>query len=106
MPGAVPTSPEAFQIQVELPQNRLQSVKGIGELPVMQNGHMDTELSNIADLKLGTMPGLIERNNGQRVVSLTANLSGITLGDAAPRLKAAVARAGTPPRGISAKYRS
>jgi multidrug efflux pump subunit AcrB len=83
----------------------LQSVKGIGELPVMQNGRMDTELSNIADLKLGTMPGLIERNNGQRVVSLTANLSGITLGEAAPRLKAAVARAGTPPRGISVKYR-
>jgi multidrug efflux pump subunit AcrB len=100
-----PTSGNAFQIQVELPQNRLQSVKGIGELPVMQNGHMDTELSNIADLKLGTMPGLIERSNGQRVVSLTANLSGITLGEAAPRLKAAVARAGTPPRGISVKYR-
>jgi multidrug efflux pump subunit AcrB len=100
-----PTSGNAFQIQVELPQNRLQSVKDIGELPVMQNGPMDTQLSNIADLKLGTMPGLIERINGQRVVSLTANLSGITLGEAALRLKAAVARAGTPPRGISVQYR-
>jgi multidrug efflux pump subunit AcrB len=100
-----PISGNAFQIQVELPQNRLQSVQGIGELPVMLNDHMDTQLSNIADLKLGTMPGLIERNNGQRVVSLTANLSGITLGEAAPRLKAAVARAGVPPRGISVKYR-
>ncbi len=100
-----PTSGNAFQIQVELPQNRLQSVKDIGELPVMQNGPMDTQLSNIADLKLGTMPGLIERINGQRVVSLTANLSGTTLGEAALRLKAAVARAGTPPRGISVQYR-
>ncbi len=100
-----PTSGNAFQIQVELPQNRLQSVKDIGELPVMQNGPMDTQLSNIADLKLGTMPGLIERINGQRVVSLTANLSGTTLGEAALRLKAAVARAGKPPRGISVQYR-
>ena len=29
------------------------------------------------------MPGLIERYNGQRVVSLTANIHGITLGEAA-----------------------
>jgi multidrug efflux pump subunit AcrB len=51
------------------------------------------------------MPGLIERNNGQRVVSLTANIHGITLGDAAAQLRKAVAKAGTPPRGISVKYR-
>ena len=30
------------------------------------------------------MPGLIERNNGQRVISLTANLHGITLGEPRP----------------------
>jgi multidrug efflux pump subunit AcrB len=100
-----PNSGNAFQIQVQLPQNRVQSVEDIGELPVMQNGRMDTELRNIADLKLGTMPGLIERNNGQRVISLTANLSGLTLGEAVPKLNAAVARAGTPPRGITVKYR-
>ena len=100
-----PVSGNAFQIQVELPQNRMQSVEEIGELPIMQNGHADTELTNIADLKLGTMPGLIERNNGQRVVSLTANISGVTLGDAARELKAAIARAGTPPRAVSVGFR-
>ncbi|MCC7499803.1 MAG: efflux RND transporter permease subunit [Bryobacterales bacterium] len=100
-----PNSGNAFQIQVQLPQNRMQSVEDVGELPVMQNGRMDTELTNIADLKLGTMPGLIERNNGQRVISLTANLSGMTLGEAVPKLNAALARAGAPPRGISVKYR-
>jgi len=100
-----PNSGNAFQIQVQLPQNRMQSVEDIGELPVMQNGRMDTELTNIADLKLGTMPGLIERNNGQRVISLTANLSGMTLGEAVPKLNATLARAGAPPRGISVKYR-
>ncbi len=100
-----PNSGNAFQIQVQLPQNREQSVEELGELPVMQNGRTDTELTNIADLKLGTMPGMIERNNGQRVISLTANLSGATLGEAVPALNAALARAGTPPRGISIKYR-
>jgi multidrug efflux pump subunit AcrB len=100
-----PNSGNAFQIQVELPQNRLQTLKSMGELGVMQNGRMDTQLSNVAEMKLGTMPGLIERSNGQRVVSLTANLNGITLGEASPRLKAAVARTGAPPRGVSVKYR-
>ncbi len=40
----------------------------------MKNGELNTQLRNIATLNPGTMPGLIERYNGQRVVSLTANL--------------------------------
>lgn len=71
----------------------------------MKDGRMDTQLRNIADLKLGSMPGLIERNNGQRVVSLTANLSGLTLGEALPALRDAIRRAGTPPRGVTVKDR-
>jgi multidrug efflux pump subunit AcrB len=100
-----PNSGNAFQIQIQLPQNRMQSAEEVGQLPVMNNGRMDTQLTNLASLKLGTMPGLLERNNGQRVISLTANLSGVTLGEAAPQLNAAIAHAGTPPRGISVKYR-
>jgi multidrug efflux pump subunit AcrB len=100
-----PTSGNAFQIQVQLPQNRVQSAEDLGKLPVMQNGRTDTELTNIAVLKLGTMPGMIERNNGQRVISLTANLHGVTLGEAVPTLNAALARAGAPPRGITVRYR-
>jgi multidrug efflux pump subunit AcrB len=96
---------QAFQIQVELPQNRIQSVDALGNLPVMRNGQQDTELMNIATLKPGAMPGLIERYNGQRVVSLTANLHGITLGEAVPDLKRAIANAGTRPRGVSVQFR-
>ncbi|HEY7334280.1 MAG TPA: efflux RND transporter permease subunit [Bryobacteraceae bacterium] len=100
-----PKSGNAFQIQVELPQYRMQSVDDVGELPIMRDGRADTELNNIAQLKLGTMPGLIERYNGQRVVSLTANVHGVTLGQAAPQLNAALARAGAPPRGVSVTLR-
>jgi len=100
-----PTSGNAFQIQVELPQYRMQSVDEIGELPIMLNGRTGTELTNIAQLKLGTMPGLIERYNGERVVSLTANVHSITIGEAAQQLNAAVAHAGTPPRGVSVTLR-
>ena len=58
-------------------------------------------LDDIASLKPGTMPGEIDRYNGQRVVSLTANIHDITLGEAAARLKQAMAAAGAPPRGVS-----
>ena len=100
-----PVSGNAFQIQVELPQQRLQGIDELGDLPVMQKGRSDTRLVDIATLKAGTMPGLIERYNGQRVVSLTANLHGTTLGEAVQRINAAIARAGTPPRGINVTLR-
>ena len=95
-----PNSGNAFQIQVQLPQNQIQSVDAIGRLPVMPDRPSETQLDNIASLKLGTMPGLIERYNGQHIISLTANIHGITLGEAAPKLNQALAGAGAPPRGV------
>jgi multidrug efflux pump subunit AcrB len=95
-----PTSGNAFQIQVQLPQNRIQSLEAIGSLPVMPSGSTEPQLDNIATMKLGTMPGLIERFNGQHIISLTANIHGLTLGEAAPKITQALAGAGAPPRGV------
>ena len=100
-----PASGNAFQIQVELPQNRIQSVEQVGNLPVMKGGQSEPRLTDIAGLKLGTMPGLIERYNGQHVVSLTANIHGLTLGETAPKLNRALASAGPPRKGVTVKLR-
>ncbi len=100
-----PASGNGFQIQVQLPQNRIQSVTEIGELPVMLDSHSHPQLMDVAGLKTGNMPGLIERYNGQRVVSLTANIHGLTLGQAAKRLDQAIAAAGAPPRGVTVRVR-
>jgi multidrug efflux pump subunit AcrB len=100
-----PVSGNAFQIQTQLPQSRMQGVEQIGGLPVMRDGQPEPQLSDIAALATGTMPGMIERYNGQRVVSLTANIEGITLGQAAPRIARAVAAAGAPPRGVTVRMR-
>jgi len=100
-----PNSGQAFQIQVQLPQNRIQSIEALGSVPVMKSGRQETQLTNIATLKPGTMPGLIERYNGQRVVSLTANLHGITLGEAVPQIQKAMTNAGMPPRGVNVQFR-
>jgi multidrug efflux pump subunit AcrB len=100
-----PNSGNAFQIQVEIPQNRMQSVEAVGNIPVMRDHAGETRLTDIASLKLGTMPGLIERFNGQHVVSLTANIHGLALGEAALRLNQALAAAGSAPRGVTVKTR-
>ncbi len=100
-----PNSGNAFQIQVQLPQNRMQSVESVGNVPVMQNPRGDTRLVDIASMKLGVMPALIERYNGQHVVSLTANLHGITLGDAAQKINQALAKVGEAPKGVTVKMR-
>jgi multidrug efflux pump subunit AcrB len=100
-----PASGNGFQIQVQLPQNRIQSVDEIGTIPLMMDGRQRPQLTDVAAMKLGTMPGLAERYNGQRVVSLTANIHGLTLGQAAGRLNQAMSAAGAPPKGITVKLR-
>ncbi len=100
-----PASGNAFQIQVEVPQNRVQSVDDVANLPVMQNGESRPLLSDVAEIKLGKAQGLVERYNMQRVVSLTANIHGVPLGEAAKQIRAAVARAGAPPKGVTVNVR-
>jgi multidrug efflux pump subunit AcrB len=96
-----PASGNAFQIQVELPQNQIQSIEQVGDVPVMPAGNPKPLLNNIATLKQNTMPGEIDRYNGRRVVSLTANIQGITLGEAAAQIRQVAKSAGDPPRGVT-----
>jgi multidrug efflux pump subunit AcrB len=100
-----PNSGNAFQIQVELPQNQIQSLEQVASLPVMPAGNAKPLLDDVAALTQGTMPGEIDRYNGQRVVSLTANLHDIALGDAAASIQRAMQHAGAPPRGITVQMR-
>ncbi len=96
-----PVSGNGFQLQVEIPQHRMGSVKDLEELPVMHNGGSRPLLGDIATFKNGTAMGELTRYNSQRALSLTANMHSLPLGDIAPDIVAAVARAGEPPKGIS-----
>ena len=100
-----PVSGNGFQIQVEIPQMRMASADDVRELPVMANGAPRPLLGDLAEVKLGTTMGLIERYNMQRVISMTANINGRALGDAAPGIRAAIGRAGQPPRGVTVNVR-
>jgi multidrug efflux pump subunit AcrB len=100
-----PVSGNAFQIQVEIPQNRIASTQDLELLPVTPGNAQTATLGDVATLANGVMPGMIERYNGQRVVSMTANLQGITLGQALPAIRAAIASAGEIPRGVTVTIR-
>ena len=100
-----PVSGNGFQIQVEIPQNRIASAQDLEGMPVTSGGTQTTTLADVATVASGVMPGMIERYNGQRVVSLTANLHEMTLGEALPEIRKAIASVGEIPRGVTVAIR-
>jgi multidrug efflux pump subunit AcrB len=99
-----PTSGNAFQIQVEIPQHEMSSLEDLRALPITSNGSRAL-LGDLADVKTTKSLGLVERYNMQRVVSLTANISGRALGQAVADLQRAIAQAGEAPRGTTVAVR-
>lgn len=100
-----PATGNAFQIQVEIPYERMNSRQALEELPVMAGGGARPLLGDIATVTEGRTMGLVERYNMQRVISLTANVEGAALSEAAAAIRRAVARAGAAPRGVTVKLR-
>ncbi len=100
-----PVSGNGFQIQVEIPQLKMASLEDVREIPVMKNGESRPLVGDVAEVRYGTTMGEVDRYNMQRMVSLTANIHGETLGETAAKVRAAVARAGAPPRGVRVEVR-
>jgi multidrug efflux pump subunit AcrB len=100
-----PVSGNGFQIQVEIPQNKMQSIAALQDLPVMLDGKSRPLLADVAEVKYGTTMGEVDRYNMQRVVSLTANIHGKILSQAAAEVRAAIQRAGAPPKGVTVAVR-
>jgi len=101
-----PRSGNAFQIQVEIPQHKMASTEDVENLPVMNHEGAGTDVSrtvlgDVAKVEYGTAPGEVDRYNMQRVVSFTANIHGKAFGQAVGEVKAAIAGAGEPPRGVT-----
>lgn len=100
-----PSSGNAYQVQIEIPQHRMASMEDIQNVPVMPNGVAGPLVRDLAQVASGRMIGEYARYNMQRMVTLTANVAGEDLGHAADRVSAAIARAGEPPRGVSVALR-
>ena len=90
----------SYNVQVEVPENKLTSVSDINEIPVQQN--MDRPvLGDVANVTESTTYGEADDLGAMPVLSVTANINNKDLGTAATDVKAALAAMPAPPRGIS-----
>jgi multidrug efflux pump subunit AcrB len=102
---ADPRTGIAFQVQVQVPQPRMTSLEDLRVVPVTSGGTAKPLLGDLAQIENATIVGEYDRMNGQRLVTLTANVAGEDLGRVAVRVQQAIAQAGEPPRGASVTTR-
>ena len=102
---ADPRTGIAFQVQVEVPQPRMTSLDDLRAIPVTENQASHPLLGDVARVDNSTIVGEYDRFNGQRMVTLSANVAGEDLGRGATEIDAALARAGAPPRGATVSVR-
>ena len=102
---ADPRTGIAFQVQVQVPQPRMTTLEDLRVVPVTSGGTAKPLLGDLARIENATIVGEYDRINGQRMVTLTANVSGADLGRALTQIHAAIQRAGEPPRGMTVAVR-
>ena len=101
-----PRSGVSYQVQVQVPQPESTSLADIGNIPVgSTTGGSAFLLNQLADLRSSTVPGELDRQNGQWMLALSANLGGRDLRRANNAIEKAVIDAGTPPRGVTTAVR-
>jgi len=96
---ADPRTGIAFQVQVQVPQPRMASLEDLRVVPVTGQGDASPLLGDLARIDTATIVGEYDRMNGQRMVTLTANVAGADLGRVRQQVQQAIRQAGEPPRG-------
>ena len=102
---ADPRSGVAYQVQVQLPQSDVTSIQDVEHIPVTLGAASHPLMGDVAQVGYGTVVGEYHRLNGQRMVTLTANVSGEDLGRISSELDSAIKRAGELPRGVKVTVR-
>ncbi|HTL56653.1 MAG TPA: efflux RND transporter permease subunit [Candidatus Limnocylindrales bacterium] len=102
---ADPNSGVSYQLQVQIPQAKMDSLEQARNLPVAQHENQSLLLRNVAAVSEGTAVGQYERYNMQRMVTLTANIQGADLGTVSKQVNAALQELGQPPAGITVAVR-
>jgi multidrug efflux pump subunit AcrB len=104
----------AYQVQVEVPRPVVRKPRGIEPIssvadlqmvPVKRNSAGQVLVRDVATIVPGTMPGEIDRYNGRRLVSMTANIANSDLGKVSSAVSAAISRTGEPPAGVKVEIR-
>jgi multidrug efflux pump subunit AcrB len=98
---ADPNSGVAYQIQVQIPQARMDSIDQVKNVPVVDRNGQGLLLRDVARVSEGAAIGQYERYNMQRLVTVTANIAGADLGSMAEQVADALEDLGRAPPGVS-----
>ena len=96
-----PVSGVGYRVQIRVPEDRIQSLEELTNLPVMQDGSARAFLRDVATVREGAMPGEIDHYNSQRAIHVTANIASADLGRAAADVDRAITGLGAPPKGMT-----
>jgi multidrug efflux pump subunit AcrB len=102
---ADPKSGIGYQVQVEIPERQMNSIEEVKNLPIARRTGQQIDLRNVASVTGGTALGEYDRYNMQRMLTLSANISGEDLGRAAARVQQAIRDAGKPPDRVNVTVR-
>jgi multidrug efflux pump subunit AcrB len=100
-----PNSGVSYQVQVQVPQARMTSMKDIETIPIASAAGAHPLVTEVASVRAGNVPGELDRQNGLWMIAVSANLAKNDLGRAGQTIDQAIARAGAPPRGVAAQVR-
>jgi multidrug efflux pump subunit AcrB len=93
-------SGNAYQVQVEYPQYKINSPEQVEQIPVSSNNGKTIYLRDVADLKKINTVGEYDRLNQQRYITVTANLNKRDLGTAVKDVNKAISNVGEIPQGM------
>ncbi len=90
----------SYSVQVQIPENQMNSLEEIGEIPLLKNTSRPV-LSDIATIKLDTTYGENDNLGALPILTVTANLNDKDLGAATVDVQKAITALGELPRGIT-----
>ncbi len=100
-----PKSGLSYQVQVEVPQGQVNSLKTVGDIPVKTGSFAGPFVHDVANLYYSKMPGEFDHYNMSRMISITANIASDDLGGASDKVQKTIDSLGKPPRGVKVTLR-
>jgi multidrug efflux pump subunit AcrB len=100
-----PKSGVSYQVQVQVPQPKMTSLKDVQTIPVNSSTGAHPLLSQVADVQSMTVPGELDRQNGMWMIIASANVGNNDFARAAKEIDRAITKAGQAPRGVTTQVR-
>lgn len=94
------TSGLSYGVQVQVPENEMNSMEDLQQIPVLKNG-LRPVLSDVATFQHDTTSGQNDDLGAVPILSITANLHDTDLGTATEDVQKAIAALGELPRGMT-----